>query len=251
MRRVIAGLRTDLQRAIASRDELKGDLGRINAENDRLLKALGEFQHISTTRLVRDWAEKWSPVLQRNRRLLSSPFINAKKGNSTVWCPLPKTFSELYPMTMSKVSWRVCSNLISFYLFYVCWLCPNCLALFWILLLSLIFLPLSIQNRSRWDQTVRFQNRVRNDAWRNYSSFFHFSLSSSSFQARFCKNAQENGQSASSCWYVFCWWYGNNQKARCDQGNAPYDTQWFHRSILFKQAVSSYRIPDYRHARLC
>ena len=88
-------------------------------------------------------------------------------------------------MTMSKVSWRVCSNLISFYLFYVCWLCPNCLALFWILLLSLIFLPLSIQNRSRWDQTVRFQNRVRNDAWRNYSSFFHFSLSSSSFQARF------------------------------------------------------------------
>ena len=84
MRRVIAGLRTDLQRAIASRDELKGDLGRINAENDRLLKALGEFQHISTTRLVRDWAEKWSPVLQRNRRLLSSPFINANKGNSTV-----------------------------------------------------------------------------------------------------------------------------------------------------------------------
>lgn len=75
MRRVIAGLRTDLQRAIASRDELKGDLGRINAEYDRLLKALGEFQHISTIRLVRDWAEKWSPVLQRNQSQSAATFV--------------------------------------------------------------------------------------------------------------------------------------------------------------------------------
>ena len=152
--RAIDDLQEQLRRATESIHALTSDFNRINAENDRLR----EFQHISSTRLIRDWSEKWSPFLQRiqneslahskKKEATSAPFHQCDIRQQNRMMSAARNF--LQAVSNDDVKGLVTSLLESDqFLSMLRTLCPYCLILFWILLLSLIFLHIFIQNRSR------------------------------------------------------------------------------------------------------